>query len=52
MYRRIGGKVGNNEDMEDEMGNIMVSWRILQEESILEGKKSSNKIENWESRES
>lgn len=52
MCRRSGGKVGNKEDMQDKMGNTMVSWRVLQEESILEGKKSWNKIENWEPRES
>lgn len=48
MCRRNGGKVGNKEDMEDRIGNIMVSWMILQEKSIQEENKSWKKqgIEN------
>lgn len=45
MCKRSEGKVENKEDMEDKMGNTMVSWRVLWEESILEGKKSWNKIQ-------
>lgn len=51
MYRGSRGKVENKEDMEDRMRNTMVSLRVLYEYSILEGKKSWNKIENWEPRE-